>query len=230
MRITIVTLFPEMFRGPLTESLLKRAQAKGLLEIRFVNPRDFAQDTHRTVDDRPYGGGPGMVLLPEPLFLALKKAGVTKKARASKTPHVVLLSPQGRVFSQERARDLSGKKNLVFVCGHYEGVDERIMDWVHEEISIGDYVLTGGEIPAMALTDAVARLLPGVVKEEGSVREDSFSDPKLLDHPHYTRPAVWRRKTVPPVLLSGHHKDIQAWRRREAEKQTVLKRPDLAAR
>lgn len=226
MKLDIITLFPGMFAGPLSESLLKRAQARGLVQICFTNPRDFARDAHKTVDDRPYGGGPGMVLKPEPLFKALRSVGVKKKTKVSRSPHVVFLSPQGKPFSQAVAQKLSHFKHLVLLCGHYEGIDERIMDWVHEEISIGDYVLTGGEIPAMVVTDAVVRLLPGVVKEKGSLLADSFSE-GILDYPHYTRPVRWQRKAVPEVLLSGDHKAIAHWRQETALKNTELKRPDL---
>lgn len=219
MRVDILTLFPEMFVGPLDHSIVGRARRRGILEVRIVNIRDFATDKHRIVDDTPYGGGPGMVMKPEPLYAAVE-------AVRGADSHVILMDPQGERFTQERAWELSRKPHLVLVCGHYEGVDERVRPLMDEELSIGDYVLTGGELPAMVVLDAVCRLLPGALGEEASAREDSFQD-GLLDHPHYTRPAVFRGMAVPEVLLSGHHEEIRRWRRREALRRTWLRRPDL---
>lgn len=218
LRIDVVTLFPRMFEGPLGESIIGRARERGLVEISFTDPREFARDRRRTVDDRPYGGGPGMVLMAQPLFEALRKV----RRRGST---VAYLSPQGRRFDQALARRLAKAKRLVLVCGHYEGVDERILKHVDMEISMGDFVLTGGEIPAMAVADAVVRLVPGVLTGEAAEAE-SFSG-SLLDHPHYTRPRVWRGKRVPDALVGGDHARVGAWRRGAAEKATRRKRPDL---
>ncbi|MBI5595887.1 MAG: tRNA (guanosine(37)-N1)-methyltransferase TrmD [Elusimicrobia bacterium] len=219
MRVGVVTLFPRMFEGPLTESIVQRARDKGILELAFCDPRDFSEDRHRTVDDRPYGGGPGMVLMAEPLYRAVKKV----RRRGST---VVMMSPQGRPFDQAAARRLSAAKDLVLVCGHYEGVDERVMDFVDEELSLGDFVMTGGEIAAMSVIDAVTRLLPGVLVKEGAAEAESFTGPSL-DHPHYTRPRVWRGRAVPEVLCGGDHAAIAAWRRKAAKAATRKKRPDL---
>lgn len=219
LRVSVVTLFPGMFEGPLTESIVGRAREKGVLEVSFVDPRDFSEDRHRTVDDRPYGGGPGMVLMAEPLYKAIKKAR-SPKAR------VIMLSPQGKRFDQQTAKRLAGIGKVVLVCGHYEGVDERVMDFVDEELSLGDFVLTGGEIAAMAVIDSLARLLPGVLVKAGAAEAESFTQP-LLDHPHYTRPRVWRGRTVPEVLTGGDHAKVAAWRAKAARAATKKKRPDL---
>lgn len=219
MRIDFVTLFEPMFAGVLGESILGRARARGLLETGFVNPRDFCRDKHRRVDDRPYGGGAGMVLKAEPLRAALKSV-------AGPGSRVVFLSPQGRPFDQKAARRLSREKRLVLVCGRYEGVDERAMGLFDEELSIGDYVLTGGELPAMVVADAVARLIPGVLKKEEAALAESFSE-GVLDFPQYTRPRLWRGKKVPPALFSGDHARILRWRRQAALRATKSKRPDL---
>ncbi len=219
LRVAVVTLFPGMFTGPLTESILKRAREKGLLEVEFVDPRDFSEDRHRTVDDRPYGGGPGMVLMAEPLYRAIKTA---RRPKAT----VILMSPQGRRFDQAMARKLSRTAELVLVCGHYEGVDERLMDFVDMELSLGDFVMTGGELAAMAVIDAAARLVPGVLAKEGAAEAESFTE-SLLDHPHYTRPRVWRGRPVPEALLGGDHAVIAAWRAKSARRATKRKRPDL---
>jgi len=218
-RIDVVTLFPSMFEGPMTESIVKRAREKGLLELGFVNPRDFTTDRHRTVDDRPYGGGAGMVLMPEPMAKAIRSV----KRRSST---VVFLSPQGKRLDQKTARALAKKKHLVLVCGRYEGIDERLMGLFDLELSIGDYVLTGGELPAMVLTDALTRLQPGVLTKEEAAARESFSE-NLLDFPQYTRPPKWRGSSVPEVLLSGDHARIEAWRRERAEEATRRKRPEL---
>ena len=229
-RVDVVTLFPRMFDGPLSESLLGRARDRQLVDVRIHNLRDYSEDDkHHMVDDRPYGGGAGMVLQAEPIFQALKairNSGTSVFKRVK--PWVVYLSPQGAVFSQKKAQALSQKPWLVFVCGHYEGIDERVMRWIDEEISIGDYVLTGGEIPAMAVADATLRLVPGVVKEADSIRNDSFQQ-GVLDYPHYTRPASWKGRKVPAVLMSGNHEAIRAWRMKQALAATRKKRPDLLA-
>ena len=225
MRFDIFTLFPEMFRGPLDESILARARERGLLEIALHNPRDVTTDRHHIVDDYPYGGGAGMVMKPEPLFAAVE---ATVEQLAPGGP-VILLSPQGRVFTQEIARALSGERQISLICGHYEGVDERIRQHLAtDEISLGDFVLTGGELAAMALVDAVARLLPGVLAA-GSTEEESHTA-GLLEYPHYTRPAEFRGWRVPDVLLSGNHAAIARWRRKESLRRTRDRRPDLFAR
>ncbi|MBI4395689.1 MAG: tRNA (guanosine(37)-N1)-methyltransferase TrmD [Elusimicrobia bacterium] len=229
MRMDVLTIFPKMFPGVLSESLLGKAREKGLVDLRVQDIREHAEDKHRTVDDRPYGGGPGMVMKPEPLLRALRAVGVPEKKGKTSTPFVIYLSPQGVPLTQSLADDLARKKRLVFLCGHYEGVDERIFDWIDLEVSIGDVVLTGGEIPAMAVLDAVARKVPGVVKEPESLLQDSFAPgwEGHLDCPHYTRPAEWRGRRVPDVLLQGHHEAIQAWRAEQSLRRTRQRRPDL---
>ena len=222
MKITILTLFPEMFTGPFSCSIIKRAAEKGLVELETVNLRDFTKDRHRTVDDTPYGGGPGMVLKPEPVFEAVETI-IGKKGRK---PYTVLTTPQGEVFRQQIATELAGKEELLFICGHYEGYDERIRTLADRELSIGDYVLTGGELPAMVMIDAVVRLLPGALGAPEAASNDSFSA-GLLDYPQYTKPAVYKGLVVPDVLLSGHHQQIAAWRRREALLRTAERRQDL---
>ncbi|HPP67141.1 MAG TPA: tRNA (guanosine(37)-N1)-methyltransferase TrmD [bacterium] len=222
MRIDIITIFPEMF-GPLNASIIKRAQVKGILEIVIWNLRDFSRNKHKKVDDSPYGGGKGMVLCCEPVFRAVEE--IKKQNPKSLT---ILTSPDGRIFNEKMAKNLSRKKGLIIICGHYEGVDERIRTIVDMEISIGDYVLTGGELPAMVIVDCVARLLPGVLPAESPVH-DSFFD-SLLDWPCYTRPANFRGLKVPDVLLSGHHQKIEQWRYKQSIKRTRQKRPDLYQR
>lgn len=219
-----------MFSGPLTESLVGKAREKGLADIRMHDIRSFTKDKQKKVDDKSFGGGPGMVMKAEPIYDALRHAGV-KSARAKdgwpkKKPLVVYLSPQGKRLDQALARRLSGFKRVVLLCGRYEGVDERVMKLVDQEISIGDYVLTGGELPAMVLIDAVLRMIPGVVKEAGSVERDSFYS-GLLDYPHYTRPSKFRGMKVPEVLLSGDHRKIEEWRLAQSLANTKKKRPDL---
>jgi len=228
LAVDVLTIFPKMFDGVFTESLLGKAQAKGLVRLAAHDIRDHADDKHRTVDDRPFGGGPGMVMKPEPLFRALRALKVPARGR-KKGQKVIFLSPQGRPLTQTLAESLSREKHLVLLCGHYEGIDERLMDWIDFEVSVGDVVYTGGEIPAMALTDAVVRNVPGVVKEADSLLWDSFAAgwKGLLDCPHYTRPADWRGQKVPPVLLEGNHAAIQAWRTEQALANTKKKRPDL---
>ncbi len=225
LNFEVLTLFPGLLEGPLNESILKRGQEKGLLNVTVRNIRDYTEDKHKTADDSPYGGGAGMVLKPEPIFKAFE---AMKAEHPGEEFLTILLSPQGRLFHQKRAEELSEEtRRIVLLCGHYEAIDERVLEsLVDEEISIGDYVLTGGELAALVVIDAAARLLPGVLGDEESAYRDSFGD-GLLDHPHYTRPAEYRGMKVPDVLLSGNHASIEKWRRREALKVTLLKRPDL---
>ena len=221
MRIDYLTLFPEMFEGVLNHSILKRAQDKGMLNVNTVNFRDYAENKHNQVDDYPFGGGQGMVLKPEPIFNAQESLQQTAETR------VVLMCPQGEPFTQEKAQELSKAEHLVFICGHYEGYDERIREHlVTDEISIGDYVLTGGELPAMTMTDAIVRLIPGVLGNQQSHEDDSFQD-GLLEFPQYTRPREYRGMNVPEVLLSGNHARIDAWRREQKLLRTYRNRPDL---
>lgn len=220
MDIDILTLFPRMFEGPLDESILKRARERELVRIRVHNLRDFTHDKHRVVDDKPYGGAPGMLMKPEPIFEAVEKL------RRDETC-VVLMTPQGRSFTQSRAREFAGKLHLLLICGHYEGVDERVREaLVHEEVSIGDYVLTNGALAAAVVVDAVVRLLPGVLGDEQSAGDDSFEN-GLLEGPQYTRPPEFRGMKVPDVLVSGNHEEIAKWRKQQAEKRTRERRPDL---
>ena len=225
LNFEVLTLFPGMLEGPLNASILKRGREKGLVNVTIRDIRDFAEDRHKTADDSPYGGGAGMVLKPEPIFKAFEAMKTDYPGERFLT---VLLSPQGRVLNQQRVERFSEeKRRIVLLCGHYEAVDERVIDaLVDEELSIGDYVLTGGELAALVVIDAVARLLPGVLGDEESSYRDSFGD-GLLDHPHYTRPAEFHGMKVPDVLLSGNHAEIDKWRRREALRATLLKRPDL---
>lgn len=221
MNFDVLTLFPEMFVGPLKASIIGKARANGLLGINVWNIRDFALDKHRIVDDTPYGGGAGMVLKVDVLARAIEAV------RGHSTAPVIYLSPQGQVFNQQIAAELAKQPRLVLLCGHYEEIDERVrQEWVDRELSIGDYVLTGGELPAMVVIDAIARLLPGVLGDETSSEQESFQD-GLLDFPHYTRPASFRGLDVPEVLLSGHHELIRRWRLKEALRRTWLRRPDL---
>lgn len=225
MLIDILTLFPKMFENVLGESILHRAQKKGLAGIRVWDLRDWTSDAHRSADDKPFGGGPGMVMKIEPVWRALEelKKNPEGKARAAK---IVLLTPQGKRFDQKTAKRFAKEKRLILICGHYEGVDERIRQMADEEISIGDYVLTCGEIPAMAFMDAVVRLIPGVLGDDESIVSESF-ERGLLEYPQYTRPAEFKGKKVPQVLLSGDHKKIEEWRMAEALKRTKERRPDL---
>jgi len=222
MTVDLVTIFPAMIEQPLAAGVLGRAIGNGTLDVRVRDLRDFTTDRHRVVDDVPYGGGPGMVLKPEPLFRALDAVEADRGTPLT----VVLTSPQGRPFTQAEAQRLSRVAHLVLLCGRYEGIDERVRARVTEEISIGDYVLSGGELPALVILDAVARLVPGVVGDEQSVAEDSFSR-GLLDFPQYTRPAEVGALKVPDVLMSGNHADIRRWRKREAVSRTLERRPDL---
>ncbi len=228
MEFVIFTLFPDMFQGVLGESIISRAVDTGAVSIRTVNFRDYARDKHRTVDDYPFGGGAGMLLKPEPIFAAVEDAQ-SKSTEPGGSTRVILMSPQGRPFTQAIAKELSECKRIFLVCGHYEGFDDRIRQHlVHDEISLGDFVLTGGEIAAMAIVDAVTRLLPGVLGNDGSAEDDSFSS-GLLEYPQYTRPKSFRGLEVPPVLLSGHHERVDAWRHVHALYRTWLRRPDLLA-
>jgi tRNA (guanine37-N1)-methyltransferase len=223
MRIDILTIFPEMFESPLGHSIIKRARDAGLVDIVLTDIRDFAPPPHYKVDDKPYGGGPGMVMLCQPLFDCFERVQKLspEKGRA------ILLTPQGRPFTQQKAIGLSREKRLILIAGRYEGFDERIRIGLDaEQISIGDYVLSGGELPAMVIIDTVVRLLPGVLGDEDSTADDSFSD-KLLEYPHYTRPENFRGMKVPDVLLSGNHAEIEKWRRSQALERTKKHRPDL---
>ena len=222
MKIDVLTLFPGMFAGPLDESIVRRARDEGKLELRIVNLRDYAHNRHKTVDDRPFGGGPGMLLKPGPIFEAVE-------ALRDSGTRVVLLSPAGRVFTQAVARELAGETHLVLICGSYEGVDERVREaLVQDELSIGDYVLTNGALPAMVIIDAVTRLLPGVLGKDESSADESFSHGHL-EYPQYARPAEFRGMKVPDRLLSGHHAEIAKWRAAEARRRTAERRPDLQA-
>ncbi len=260
MRVDILTIFPAMFEGPLSESIIGRAIEQGIIEVRLHDIRAYSQDKHKTVDDYPFGGGAGMVMKPEPLFAAIEDcvgdeevvAGAAEQVDSASGPEypecgdgecvdnvhetpsgrrfrcpVILMTPQGKTLTQSMARSLASHGRIVVVCGHYEGVDERVRhDLITDEISIGDYVLTGGELPAMVLVDAVSRMIPGVVKERESFENDSFYT-GLLEHPHYTRPREFRGMTVPDVLLSGDHAAIDRWRRKESLRRTLMSRPDL---
>jgi tRNA (guanine37-N1)-methyltransferase len=222
MRIDVFTIFPRMLEAPLRESLLGRAVDQGLLDVRIHDLRDWSADRHRTVDDEAYGGGPGMVMKPEPIFAAVESLDPDRG-------RVLLLSPAGRRMDQAFVRHLVAEEHLTLVCGRYEGVDERVVDGLPaEEVSIGDYVLAGGEVAALVVIEAVARLVPGVIGKEESHRRDSFAEPELLDHPHYTRPAEFRGMTVPEVLRSGDHGAVERWRREAAREKTRRNRPDLA--
>ena len=223
MKIDVLTLFPGMFAGPLDESIVGRARTAGILDLRIRNLREWTHDRHKTVDDAPYGGGPGMVLKPEPLFEAVEAL----KAERGPGTKVILTSPSGRTFTQEIARNLAREESVLFVCGSYEGFDERVREHLaDDELSIGDYVLTNGALPAMVIIDAVTRLLPGALGDEASSQDESFSH-GLLEYPHYTRPAEFRGWRVPEILQSGNHATIERWRRAQAMKRTAERRPDL---
>ena len=224
LNFTVVTLFPQMFESPLAHSILKKAQEKGLISVRLVDPRDYTTDRHHVTDDYPYGGGQGMVMKPEPLASAIEDIRAqTPKAK------VVLLSPKGAVFTQRMAAELAQKEDLVLVCGRYEGVDERVKSFVDEELSVGDFTLSGGEPAAIIVIDAVARLIPGVLGNEKSAGDESFSN-GLLEYPQYTRPEDFRGMKVPEVLLSGDHERIRQWRREASIRLTLDRRPDLLAK
>ncbi|MFH1596955.1 MAG: tRNA (guanosine(37)-N1)-methyltransferase TrmD [Pseudomonadota bacterium] len=224
MQIDFLTLFPEFFASPLSQSMLKRAQDQGAVRFRVLNLRDYTEDRHQVADDRPFGGGPGMVMKIEPLVAAIGAVRVEDPAT-----RVILLSPGGQVFNQERARELAHLSHLLLICGHYEGVDDRLGYYIDGMVSIGDYILTGGEIPALVVADAVTRLLPGVLGGDGATAEESFEE-GLLEYPHYTRPRVFQGREVPPVLLEGDHGRIARWRRQEALRRTLAHRPDLLAK
>ena len=220
MKIDVLTLFPGMFVGPLDESIIRRAREAGILDLQIRDLRDYAHDRHKTVDDRPFGGGPGMLLKPEPVFQAVEQL-------AGEQTKVVLLCPQGRRFNQAIAQELSQIQHVLLVCGSYEGFDERIREALaDDEVSIGDFVLTNGALPAMVVIDAVTRLLPGVLGDDESSSDESFSQ-GLLEYPHYTRPAEFRGMKVPEVLLSGNHAEIERWRKEQARLRTAARRPDL---
>jgi len=221
MLFDVITIFPEMFPGIIQHSIMNRAREKGLISIRIHNLRDFTSDKHLKIDDSPYGGGPGMVFMAEPLYEAISRLTLKEEAKR------IYLTPDGMPFAHNLAEELAREKHLVLVCGHYEGIDQRIRETlIDEEISIGDYVLTGGELPALVLMDAVSRLIPGVLGSEESLRIESFSD-RLLDHPQYTRPMSFKGMKVPEVLISGHHEKIRKWRRKQSLLRTSQRRPDL---
>ncbi|MBF0123515.1 MAG: tRNA (guanosine(37)-N1)-methyltransferase TrmD [Candidatus Omnitrophica bacterium] len=221
LRVDIITIFPKMFSAVLDESIMKRAQAKKLVDFRVHDLRDYTKDAHRKVDDRPFGGGPGMVMTPQPLVDAVKKIKGRRKVK------VIYMCPGGTTFNQKKAHEFSKEKGLIVLCGHYEGIDERVRELVVDEsISIGDYVLTGGEVPAMVVVDAVVRLIPGVLGKEASLDEESFEAGRL-EYPQYTRPANFSGKKVPAVLLSGNHEAVKTWRIEESLRRTRKFRPDL---
>lgn len=228
-RYDVITLFPEMFAALTGSGITRRAMDRGLYALGFHNPRDFTHDPHRTVDDRPYGGGPGMVMLAEPLMQSIAAARLAQQASTGTTGRVIYLSPQGRRLDQAAVLELAAQPGLVLLCGRYEGVDQRLIDRaVDEEVSLGDFVLSGGELPAMVLLDAIVRQLPGALNTADSALEDSFAD-GLLDCPHYTRPEVYEDERVPDVLLSGNHAAIRRWRLKQSLGRTWLRRPDLLA-
>lgn len=220
MKVDILTLFPEMFKGVFSESIIGRALENNIFDINYVNIRDYSEDKHKRVDDYPFGGGPGMVMKPEPIYKALESL-------KSNSSRIIYVSPKGKVFNQSIAKELSSEEHLIFLCGHYEGIDNRIIDnYITDEISIGDYVLTGGEIPTMVIVDSVVRLLPGVLGKEESYLDESHYN-GILEYPQYTRPRVFNGIEIPEVLISGNHKKIEEWRRFEALKVTYLVRPEL---
>jgi len=220
MKINVLTLFPEMFKGPFDQSIVKKAQDRKIVEIKIHDLRKWTEDKHKTVDDHPFGGGVGMVLMIKPIYDALKEL-------KTKTSKIILLSPQGKTFNQKLAKNFSNEKHLIFICGHYEGFDERIRKYlIDEEISIGDYVLTGGELPAMVIIDSITRLIPGVLKNDQATEIESFTK-QLLEYPQYTQPADFKGWKVPEVLLSGDHKKIAQWQKEKEIEVTKKKRPDL---
>ena len=227
MKFHILTLFPEMIEQGLNNSIIKRAAEAGHLSINAVNIRDYTLDKHNKVDDYPYGGGAGMLMQAQPVYDAFKALVKEHEENGRPTPRVVFMTPQGRTFKQEIAQELAKEEELIFLCGHYEGIDERVLEEiVTDELSIGDYVLTGGELPAMVVIDTVARLIPGVLNNEESANDESFAG-NLLEYPQYTRPEVWHDKSVPEVLMSGHHANIAKWRHEQAVERTRVKRPDM---
>ncbi len=219
MKIDVITAFEEMIEQTLSHSIVGRAQKAGIIKLSTLSPRQFTEDKHKTIDDRPYGGGPGMLMKAEPLYQAISKL-------RKKGSYVILTSPRGQVFSQELAKKLAKKRHLIFVCGHYEGIDARIYPEVDLEVSLGDFILTGGELAACVMIDAITRLRPGTFKKEGVTSSESFEG-NLLEAPQYTRPEVWRGRKVPAVLLNGNHKEIEAWKREQALALTKQLRPDL---
>jgi len=234
MKISIITLFPKMIKGFFEESIIKRAVEKKLVEIEIVNLRDFAIDDYGTVDDRPYGGGTGMILRADVIYKALSKITndklkITNKIPNSKIQKIILTSPKGKVFDQKKAQEYSKLDHLVIIAGHYEDVDARVLDFVDEEVSMGDFIMTGGEITAVAIVDSLVRLIPGVLKKDEAVRQESFNinNKKLLEYPQYTRPESFKGLKVPKVLMSGDHKKIEDWRLKKALEETRKKRPDL---
>lgn len=225
MNFHILTLFPQMVEQGLNTSIIGRAQEKGILSVETINIRDFTMDKHKKVDDYPYGGGAGMLMQAQPVYDAYLH--VVKKIKTRQRPRVIYVTPQGKTFKQEMAKEFALEQDLVFLCGHYEGIDERVLEEiVTDYVSIGDYVLTGGELAAMVMIDSISRMVPGVLSNKESGETESFSD-NLLEHPHYTRPEVWRGKEVPQVLLSGHHKRIEEWRKEQSLERTRIRRPDL---
>lgn len=227
MKIHIITVFPNLLQSPLNESIIKRSQEKGLVEIFIHNLRDYSEDKHKNVDDYPYGGAPGMILKPEPIFNCLE---VIIKRFDIRDPYFIFMTPQGKTFNQKKAIVLSEMQNLIFLCGHYKGVDERVREyWKMDEISIGDYVTTGGELPTLVVVDSIVRLIPGVISDINSARTDSFYN-KILDSAYYTRPEEYRGMKVPEVLLSGHHAKIEQWQKEKALERTRENRQDLLER
>ena len=223
MNYHVLTLFPDMIQDGLNTSIIGRAMAKGILSLEAVNIRDYAFNKHQKVDDSPYGGGAGMVMQAEPVYLAYE--AVCQKIQGK--PRVIYLTPQGRVFNQDMAREFAMEEDLIFLCGHYEGIDERVLEEiVTDQVSIGDYVLTGGELPSMVMIDAISRMVPGVLSNEESGQTESFAG-NLLEYPQYSRPEEWHGKKVPPVLLSGHHANVEKWRREQSILRTAMYRPDL---
>lgn len=227
MIIKVMTLFPEMFSGPLDDSMIQRAKEKNIVDLEYINIRDYADNKHKKVDDYPYGGGPGMVMAPQPIFDCYNQIVKATGLKGGERPRVIYLSPKGEIFNQRVAIELSKEKFIIMLCGHYEGVDQRVIDEiVTDEISIGDYVLTGGEIPAMVLIDSITRLLPGVLSQSQCYEDETFYS-GLLEYPQYTRPASFRGLEVPGVLISGNHKKIDEWRRKESLRLTYKRRPEL---
>jgi len=224
LEINILTIFPNMFKGPFSESILKRAQEKGLIKINIIDLRDFTTDKHKTVDDYSYGGGPGMVLKPQPIWDAVEEIKEEKSSLPLKT---IITSAQGKIFDQGMAKDLSKEKRLLIICGRYEGIDERIPQLLEaEEVSVGNFVVSGGELPSMLMVDVISRMIPGVLGKEESMVNDSFYN-EYLDYPHYTRPDEFKGSKVPEVLLSGNHKEIEKWRRKKSLLRTLIRRPKI---
>lgn len=223
MRISILTLFPEMCEAVLNESIIGRARAAGKVELEAINIRDYTLDKHRRVDDKPYGGGMGMIMAPQPIYDCFQALC----ERTGSRPHLIYMTPQGKTLTQQRVKELSQLDNIAILCGHYEGIDERVIEELQpEEISVGDYVLTGGELPALILADSVSRLLPGVLSDDECFEEESHYN-SLLEYPQYTHPAEWKGREVPEVLLSGHHAKVDEWRRQQSISRTLQRRPDM---